>query len=56
MRRRKSGRLASPESIVDAIEKGMRKRQLIIYPGESSLALSVTCHSPKAVVEDGHAF
>jgi short-subunit dehydrogenase len=32
---RKSGRLAAPEKIIDAIEKGIRKRKDIIYPGEA---------------------
>ena len=32
-----SGRLADPEKIVDAIEKGVRKDRDIIYPGEARL-------------------
>ena len=32
-----SGRLADPEKIVDAIEKGVRKDKDIIYPGEARL-------------------
>ena len=34
---RESGRLANPEKIVDAIEKGVRKDRDIIYPGEAKL-------------------
>ena len=34
---RKSGRLADPEKIVDAIDKGIRKDRDIIYPGEARL-------------------
>jgi len=34
---RKSGRLADPEKIVDAIEKGVTKDRDIIYPGEARL-------------------
>ncbi len=34
---KKSGRLADPEKIVDAIEKGVRKNRDIIYPGEARL-------------------
>jgi NAD(P)-dependent dehydrogenase (short-subunit alcohol dehydrogenase family) len=34
---RKSGRLADPEKIVDAIEKGVAKDRDIIYPGEARL-------------------
>jgi short-subunit dehydrogenase len=34
---KKSGRLADPEKIVDAIEKGVRKNKDIIYPGEARL-------------------
>ena len=34
---KKSGRLADPEKIVDAIEKGVRKDRDIIYPGEARL-------------------
>ncbi len=34
---KKSGRLADPEKIVDAIEKGIRKDRDIIYPGEAKL-------------------
>ena len=34
---RKSGRLADPEKIVDAIEKGVGKDRDIIYPGEARL-------------------
>jgi NAD(P)-dependent dehydrogenase (short-subunit alcohol dehydrogenase family) len=34
---KKSGRLADPEKIVDAIEKGVRRDRDIIYPGEAKL-------------------
>ena len=34
---RKTGRLADPEKIVDAIEKGVAKDRDIIYPGEARL-------------------
>jgi NAD(P)-dependent dehydrogenase (short-subunit alcohol dehydrogenase family) len=34
---KKSGRLADPEKIIDAIEKGVRKDRDIIYPGEARL-------------------
>jgi len=34
---KKTGRLASPEKIVDHIEKGIRKGKKIIYPGEARL-------------------
>lgn len=34
---RNSGRLANPEKIVDAIEKGVAKGRDIIYPGEAKL-------------------
>lgn len=34
---KESGRLANPEKIVDAIEKGVRKDRDIIYPGEAKL-------------------
>ena len=37
MEARKSGRLADPEKIVDAIEKGVAKDRDIIYPGEARL-------------------
>lgn len=32
---KKSGRLADPEKMIDAIEKGLRKDKDIIYPGEA---------------------
>jgi short-subunit dehydrogenase len=32
---KRSGRLAAPEKIIDAIEKGIDKRKDIIYPGEA---------------------
>jgi NAD(P)-dependent dehydrogenase (short-subunit alcohol dehydrogenase family) len=34
---KKSGRLANPEKMIDAIEKGVRKDRDIIYPGEARL-------------------
>jgi len=34
---KEKGRLADPEKIIDAIEKGVRKDQDIIYPGEARL-------------------
>jgi short-subunit dehydrogenase len=34
---RKNGRLADPEKIVDAIEKGVARDRDIIYPGEARL-------------------
>jgi NAD(P)-dependent dehydrogenase (short-subunit alcohol dehydrogenase family) len=34
---KKSGRLADPEKMIDAIEKGVRKDQDIIYPKEAKL-------------------
>jgi NAD(P)-dependent dehydrogenase (short-subunit alcohol dehydrogenase family) len=34
---KKSGRLADPEKMIDAIEKGVRKNQDIIYPKEAKL-------------------
>lgn len=34
---KKSGRLADPEKIVDAIDKGVRRDRDIIYPGEARL-------------------
>jgi short-subunit dehydrogenase len=34
---KKGDRLANPEKIVDAIEKGVRKDKDIIYPGEAKL-------------------
>lgn len=36
---KKSGRLADPQKIVDAIEKGIAKNKDIIYPGEAKLLL-----------------
>jgi len=36
---RKSGRLANPEKIVDAIDRGVAKGRDIIYPGEARLLL-----------------
>ena len=48
----KNGRLADPEKIVDAIEKGVRKDRDIIYPEKPDCC---TCGAPcsPAVVEDG---
>jgi len=34
---KQSGRLADPEKIIDAIEKGVKKDRDIIYPGEARL-------------------
>lgn len=34
---KKSGRLADPEKMIDAIEKGVRKDKDIIYPGDAKL-------------------
>ncbi len=39
MEAKNSGRLADPEKIVDAIEKGVGKNRDIIYPGEAKLLL-----------------
>ncbi len=36
---RKSGRLANPEKIIDAIERGLEKNRDIIYPGEARLLM-----------------
>lgn len=36
---KKSGRLADPQKIVDAIDKGVAKNRDIIYPGEAKLLL-----------------
>lgn len=36
---KKSGRLADPEKVVDAIDKGVAKGKDIIYPGEAKLLL-----------------
>ena len=36
---RKSGRLADPEKIVDAIDKGVAKGRDVIYPGEARLLM-----------------
>ncbi len=36
---RKTGRLANPEKIIDAIERGIEKKRDIIYPGEARLLL-----------------
>ncbi len=36
---RKTGRLADPEKIIDAIEKGVAKGRDIIYPGEARLLM-----------------
>ena len=35
----KSGRLADPEKIIDAIDKGVAKGKDIIYPGEARLLM-----------------
>ena len=34
---KKSGRLADPEKMIDAIEKGVKKNKDIIYPQEARL-------------------
>ncbi len=36
---RKTGRLASPEKIIDAIERGIARNRDIIYPGEARLLM-----------------
>ena len=36
---RKTGRLANPEKIIDAIERGISKNRDIIYPGEARLLM-----------------
>jgi len=44
---KKSGRLADPEKIVDAIDKGVAKGKDIIYPGEAKLLLLWHAMFPK---------
>ena len=36
---KKSGRLADPEKIIDAIDKGVAKGKWVIYPGEARLLM-----------------
>ena len=36
---KKSGRLADPEKIIDAIDKGVARGKAIIYPGEARLLM-----------------
>ncbi len=44
---KKSGRLADPEKIVDAIDKGVAKNKDIIYPGEARLLMLFHALFPK---------
>jgi short-subunit dehydrogenase len=44
---KKSGRLADPEKIVDAIDKGVSKNRDIIYPGEARILMLVHALFPK---------
>lgn len=44
---KKSGRLADPEKVVDALEKGVAKERNIIYPGEARLLLLWSTLFPK---------
>lgn len=44
---KKSGRLADPEKIVDAIDKGVAKNRDIIYPGEARLLYLWRALAPK---------
>lgn len=44
---KKSGRLASPDSVVDAIDKGMEKNRNIIYPGEARWLYLLHALAPK---------
>jgi NAD(P)-dependent dehydrogenase (short-subunit alcohol dehydrogenase family) len=44
---KKSGRLADPEKMIDAIEKGVRKDRDIIYPGEAKLLYLWRALAPK---------
>lgn len=44
---RKSGRLADPESMIDAIEKGVRKDRDIIYPGQARMLYLWRTLAPK---------
>ena len=49
---RNAGRLADPENVVDAIDKGVRKDRDIIYPAEARLLYLWRALFPRAVVED----
>ena len=44
---KKSGRLADPEKIVDAIDKGVSKNRDIIYPGEARILMFIHTLFPK---------
>ena len=44
---KKSGRLADPEKIVDAIDKGVSKNRDIIYPGEARILMFLHTLFPK---------
>jgi NAD(P)-dependent dehydrogenase (short-subunit alcohol dehydrogenase family) len=44
---KESGRLADPEKIVDAIDKGVAKNRDIIYPGEARILMFVHTLFPK---------
>lgn len=44
---KESGRLADPEKIVDAIDKGVSKNRDIIYPGEARILMFVHTLFPK---------
>jgi len=44
---KESGRLADPEKIVDAIDKGVAKNKDIIYPGEARILMLVHTLFPK---------
>ena len=44
---KESGRLADPEKIVDAIDKGVAKNRDIIYPGEARILMLVHTLFPK---------
>jgi len=44
---KKTGRLADPEKIVDAIDKGVAKNKDIIYPGEARLLMLFHALFPK---------
>ncbi|MFT5709538.1 MAG: NAD(P)-dependent dehydrogenase (short-subunit alcohol dehydrogenase family) [Halioglobus sp.] len=44
---KKSGRLADPEKIVDAIDRGVSKNRDIIYPGEARILMFIHTLFPK---------
>ena len=44
---KKSGRLADPEKMIDAIEKGVQKDKDIIYPQEAKLLYLWRALAPK---------